>query len=154
MDLDQMMSIFCFALDRLDPAAGGATFVLEGEDSQVAQLPAGTMPPEDLFCFKAAGGLATRVEWAPNATAAGEECWVVVLVSPGLPAVFVVGPYAGEWFEVPGPEVPWFALSSAAGIRAGLERGSPLVPKVAQNERLFEAASRSDPPPTDADGRL
>lgn len=98
--------------------------------------------------------MATRTMWAPEEDLPTVDAWLLIAVTPGLTARFAVRRLEvdANWWEV--RDAPWFALSTASGLRSALESGAPLVFKAVADPRLLHAPGEGDAPPEDEHGRI
>lgn len=111
------------------------------------------MVPPDTYIGHRAGGLATRMGWAPDDDHPTLPCWVIVAVETGREAVAAI-PYDGRWYRIPAEDLPWFMAATAGGIRASLEAGEPVHFKTSVDPRLLGLVKDGDTPPTDQHGRI
>ena len=92
--------------------------------------------------------------FAPNSTSLA---WVLLAVGrgggPPLVAVRRVVEDA-QWMQALPDAVPWFALSTAAALRAALEDGTPLRLKQAHDPELYRRPDEAPNPPVNDRGQL
>lgn len=94
--------------------------------------------------------------WTPDGTSPVRPAWVIVAVGTGgLPALGAVRRIREDtrWTRLPPNELPWFALSTASGLRAALD-GEPLRLKSGSSAELHRRPDEVPDPPLDQDGRL
>jgi hypothetical protein len=100
--------------------------------------------------------LVSQIGWAPDDFSPTTRSWVLIAVEPGSPALCAVRRIVEDhrWTHVPPASMPWTLLSTAAGLRAALEQGTPLRLKRAADPRLYRRPSEVPEPPTDHRGEL
>jgi hypothetical protein len=100
--------------------------------------------------------MASRTLWSPEEHLPTIDAWLLIAVTPGLTARFAVRRLGVDttWWEVQPDHAPWFALSTASGLRGVLETGEPLVFKAATDPRLTKAPGEGEAPPEDEHGRI
>lgn len=98
--------------------------------------------------------LASRVNWSPLSRGPLSLAWALVVVEPFRPAWLLVRRVCDRiWTRIPLNAAPWFALSTAAGLRAALG-GKPLEIRSATSARLFASPRDVPNPPVDDKGLL
>ena len=100
--------------------------------------------------------MATMTGWSPSPTEPIVASWLVVAVASGLPVLAGARRVVEDrlWTALNPDELPWYALSSAASLRAALETGEPLAIKSGADGRLFRRPDEEPEPPLDDRGRL
>lgn len=130
----------------------------EGSDIALAGLTAAEFEQGAVNRFllgRDAVALVTRVDWSPSDDEPTTPAWLIVGVTFDHPAFFAVRRDLDErWWRIDPPDAPWFALSTAAGLRKAITTGEPIVPKSTFNRALFQRPSDNPVPPLDQDGRL
>jgi hypothetical protein len=99
--------------------------------------------------------LATRVMWSPD-EGPTRPAWMLTAVAKGKPAFFAVKRNVEDerWWLIPPGNEPWFALSTAGGLRAALEQGEPMHLKNAENNEVYQTPKDVPHPPVDKHGRI
>jgi hypothetical protein len=103
------------------------------------------------------GATVTTVGWSPDTAGPTAPAWMLVAVGiGGAPSVAAVRRFVEDqhWWQLDTAELPWFALSTAAGLRAALDDGVPLRLKEARRSELFHRPSETPRPPVDERGEL
>lgn len=100
-------------------------------------------------------GMASVVRWSPTPTGESSDAWCVIVVHPDAPARFMVRRLVEDhtWWSLPPAGAPWFALSTASGLRAAITNKQPMVFKRATDERLYRRVDEATPD-VDEQGRL
>jgi hypothetical protein len=109
--------------------------------------------------------IVTVTGWTPDGTSAVQPAWVVTAVGTGgIPALGAVRRIreVDRWTRLASSELPWFALVTAAGLRAGLagsplhmkRAGSPLHMKRGGSAELHHRPDDQPDPPVDEHARL
>jgi hypothetical protein len=101
--------------------------------------------------------MVTVTGWSPDPTTAIAPAWVLVAVGRGsTPARVAVRriDLDRDWTDLPPHELPWFALSTASGLRAAIDHGQPLRIKQDPTEALYHRPDEHPDPPTDDRGEL
>ncbi len=102
-----------------------------------------------------AAALVTRVEWSPSDDEPTTPAWMLVAVTFDREAVFAVKrDLEQRWWRIDPPDTPWFALSTAASLRAAITNGTPMVAKAGFDRSLFQRPADNPRPTLDKDGRL
>ncbi|WP_205745902.1 hypothetical protein [Egibacter rhizosphaerae] len=92
-------------------------------------------------------GTASRVAWSPTPDGASSPAWLVVVVGVARPVFAAVRcDQDTRWQLLTPDQLPWFALSTAAGLRGAVERGEPLRLKVGSDPGLFRRPDEGEPP--------
>lgn len=99
--------------------------------------------------------IATHALWSPRPEEPTTDAWLACVVAARKTAVFGIKRWAEDdlWHRLDPRDAPWLALSTAAGLRAALEDGEPMVMKQAHDRRLFNSVDEAQPP-VGEDGRL
>lgn len=149
---------------RLDPQAVELVVAAEAGDAvafvvgHTNDLAATTAHIDQLFATRRRmAATASLVGWAPDPDTPTTPAWLLIAVGiGGLPAVAAVRRIEEDdrWWQLASRELPWVALSTAAGLRAVLEQAAPLRLKSASGAALFEPPSVNPSPPLDERGEL
>lgn len=101
--------------------------------------------------------MVSPILFTPDGSAPSREAWVLVAVGlGGGPPVVAVRRIVedDQWMQAPPDALPWFALSTAASLRAALENGTPLRLKQAAAPELYRRPDEVPEPPLDERGEL
>lgn len=83
--------------------------------------------------------------WSPDDHTPFADTPLYTVVERFGPSGFFVG-YGGILLPIPNIDAPWFALGTASGLRAALQRGEPLRLKQTANKELHKKVYEATPP--------
>ncbi len=149
VDAEQMQAVLAYVDPT--PAVEEGDIVLRGFTAEEFQAGGANQ----YLLGRDAAALATRIEWSPSDDEPTTAAWILVAVTFGQEAFFAVKrDLEQRWWRIDPPDAPWFALSTAAGLRAAITNGTPMVAKAGFNRSLFQRPKDNPRPTLDKDGRL
>lgn len=99
--------------------------------------------------------MALPTGWSPTAHGSSSPAWLLLVVAAELPVFAAVRRTRDDrWTQLAPDDLPWFALSTAAGLRAALVDGRPLRLKADPAPQLYERPGDVPRPPLDERGEL
>ena len=165
-ELEQFTTAVVVELDVRAAAHDAFELMLAVDDGARVMSVAGTARTAGVVVQSAADQLfaaprrmaatATMTGWSPSPVEPIVASWLVVAVAAGLPVSAGARRIVEDrlWTPLNPDELPWFALSSAASLRAALESGEPLAFKSGPDGRLYRRPDEEPKPPLDDRGRL
>ena len=99
--------------------------------------------------------MAMSTGWSSTAHGPSSPAWLLLVVAAELPVFAAVRRTIDDrWTQLAPDELPWFALSTAAGLRAALVDGRPLRLKKGPAPQLYDRPDDVPRPPLDERGEL
>ena len=99
--------------------------------------------------------MAMPTGWSPTAHGPSSPAWLLLVVAAELPVFAAVRRILDDrWTQLAPDDLPWFALSTAAGLRAALVDGRPLRLKKDPAPQLYDRPDDVPRPPLDEHGEL
>ena len=93
--------------------------------------------------------------WSPTPYGASSPAWLALAVGRDQPVWAAVRRDQDRgWTLLAPPELPWIALSTAASLRAVMDRNQPLQLKTTTDWRLLARPEEQPDPPRDEHGDL
>ena len=143
----------------------GALVMTEEEDEILVGEVLGSDPEhvslvtEEMFVgHRTYAALATRAMWSPDA-GPSSDAWCLVAVDTSVsPAIIRVKRLVEDdhWWDIQVKDAPWFALSTASGLRKALA-GERMVTKAIMPDsdpRLMSKLTDGTPPRIDKEGNI
>lgn len=163
-DLDRFAATIASHIDgaELDPTQ--VDLVAAADDGDAVEVlviehpdtPQATSALDQLLTSeRRAAALVMPTAWSPTAHGASSPAWLLVAAAADLPAFAVVRRVGDkQWTRLEPDWLPWFALSTAAGLRAALVDGKPVRVKHDAGPEHFQRPDQQPDPPVDGHGQL
>jgi hypothetical protein len=165
-ELERFAAVVADEIDDREMDPQQVPLILAVDDGEHVQMVSGRAPSHPSTLSQVDQLLATRrrmialvgtTGWSPADEVPVTAAWVLIVVGRGGgPALVVVRRVAEDeqWTHVPVDRLPWFALSTAGGMRAAIEHGTPLRLKQATATELYRRPDECPDPPVDERGEL
>lgn len=164
-ELEQLTNTVVQELEGRDPDAFSLLLAVDGgRTGPVVLAPGGDdtntavqAATDQLFASaRRMAAMASVTGWSPSPEEPVVASWVVIAVASGLPALAVVRRAVEDhdWSAIHPSELPYFAASTAASLRAAIETGKRLTLKQTADPRLYRRPDEEPDPPLDDQGRL
>lgn len=166
LELERFAAAVADEIDDREMDPQQVPLILAVDDGDDAQILSSRAPSHPATLSQVDQLLATRrrmialvgtTGWSPADEVPVTPAWVLIAVGRGGGPAFVVVRRVAEdeqWTIIPVAQLPWFALSTAAGLRAAIEYGTPLRLKQATATQLFRRPDECPDPPFDERGEL